>query len=171
MTHSIVKASKKLIAVLSFATLVLPSLCLAENADIEAPDFTLKSNQDANIRLTEQRGNVVMLNFWASWCGPCRQEMPHLNALSEQYSDLGFNLYGINVDEDLNDAKRAISDLAVAFPVLFDNENAVADLFRVDAMPTTIIIDRDGNIRQLHRGYESGYEKMYEKEVASLIRE
>lgn len=136
-----------------------------------APDFTLKSNSGENLRLAEQRGDVVMLNFWASWCGPCRQEMPHLNALQERYQPLGLKLYGVNVDESSTDAARAIKELKVAFPVLFDNSNIVAKLFDVDAMPTTVIIDRDGTMRYLHRGYKSGYEQAYDKQVASLIRE
>lgn len=136
-----------------------------------APDFTLKSNAGENLRLAEQRGNVVMLNFWASWCAPCRQEMPHLNALNIRYESLGLKLYGINVDENQGDAKKAIADLKVAFPVLFDSANQVAELFKVDAMPTTIIIDRDGNVRHLHRGYKSGYEDDYDRQVAALIRE
>lgn len=160
----------KSIATMAMAT----SFCTILNAEVinaPAPDFTLKSNSGENIRLAEQRGNVVMLNFWASWCGPCRQEMPHLNAISEEYSSLGFSLIGVNVDENQNDADRAIKDLRVAFPVLFDNDSRVAELFSVDAMPTTIIIDKDGNVRHLHRGYQSGYEDDYVKQVAGLIRE
>ncbi len=143
----------------------------ADTEVMPAPDFTLKSNSGSNIRLAEQRGNVVMLNFWASWCAPCRQEMPHLNALSQQYSALGFNLMGINVDEDPQAANRAINNLKVAFPVLFDSDSRIAELFSVDAMPTTIIIDKDGNIRHWHRGYQAGYENSYAKQVANLIRE
>ncbi len=142
----------------------------AEDAGL-APDFTLPSNIGDNVRLAEQRGNVVLLNFWASWCAPCRQEMPHLNAISDEYSPLGFSMLGVNVDEDKADAERAIKALKVSFPVLFDSENLVAELFKVDAMPTTIIIDRDGNLRYLHRGYKPGYEKEYADQVARLIRE
>ncbi len=147
------------------------SAAYAANPGQPAPDFTLKSNSGENLRLAEQRGDVVVLNFWASWCGPCRQEMPHLNALQDRYASLGLKLYGVNVDENSDDANRAIKDLKVAFPVLFDNNNTVAELFNVDAMPTTVIIDRDGNMRHLHRGYKSGFEKFYDQQIASLIRE
>lgn len=136
-----------------------------------APDFTLKTNDGSNLRLAEQRGEVVMINFWASWCGPCRQEMPHLNALSEEFKPMGFKLLGVNVDEDMNDARQAIDRLKIEFPVLFDSENSVVEMFRVDAMPTTVIIDRDGNIRHLHRGYKPGYEIEYQEQVSALIKE
>lgn len=158
--------------VISLLIIVFSTYGYAEEIDKRpAPDFTLKSNTGSNIRLAEQRGNVVMLNFWASWCTPCRQEMPHLNALSEQYSALGFKLLGINVDENPQAANRAIDELKVAFPVLFDSDSSTADLLAVDAMPTTIIIDKDGNIRHWHRGYQSGYEVSYAKQIAQLIRE
>ncbi|MGB5325045.1 MAG: TlpA disulfide reductase family protein, partial [Pseudomonadales bacterium] len=140
-------------------------------ADNIAPDFTLKSNSGKNLRLAEQRGDVVLLNFWASWCGPCRQEMPHLNELQARYEPLGLKVYGVNVDESSSEAQRAIKSLQIAFPVLFDNSNTVAKLFDIDAMPTTVIIDKNGNMRYLHRGYQAGYEKAYEEQVAGLIRE
>lgn len=162
----------KTVVISLFIMIFTAPLSYAEEIEnMPAPDFTLKSNTGSNIRLAEQRGNVVMLNFWASWCAPCRQEMPHLNALSEQYSPLGFNLLGINVDEDSLAAERAINELKVAFPVLFDPDSSTADLLAVDAMPTTIIIDKDGNIRHWHRGYQSGYEDSYAEQVAQLIRE
>ena len=155
------------------AGLVLVSASFATAADTAqpAPDFTLPSNIGDNVRLAEQRGNVVLINFWASWCAPCRQEMPHLNAISDQYTPLGFSMLGVNVDADKADAERAIKALKVSFPVLFDSDNLVAELFKVDAMPTTVIIDRDGNLRHLHRGYKPGYEKEYAEQVAQLIRE
>lgn len=136
-----------------------------------APDFTLKSKQGKNIRLEDQRGNVVMLNFWASWCGPCRQEMPLMDEIFKKYEKFGFTILAVNVDEDSADANRFLDDVPVSFPVLYDNESRISELYNVDAMPTTIMIDRDGNKRFLHRGYKEGYEKDYEKQVKKLIRE
>lgn len=153
------------------ASVAIAQLASAENVGTEAPDFTLKSNSGENLRLAEQRGDVVLLNFWASWCGPCRQEMPHLNELKDRYEPLGLKVYGVNVDESSSEAQRAIKSLKIAFPVLFDNSNTVAKLFDIDAMPTTVIIDKHGNMRYLHRGYQAGYEKTYDKQVAKLIRE
>ena len=165
------KNFKYVVISLFITVLTAPYSYAEEIKNMPAPDFTLKSNSGSNIRLAEQRGKVVMLNFWASWCTPCRQEMPHLNALSEQYAPLGFALLGINVDEDPLAAERAINELKVAFPVLFDQDSSIADLLAVDAMPTTIIIDKDGNIRHWHRGYQSGYEDAYANQIAQLIRE
>lgn len=163
---------KRLTTYLMTATLSgLAFFAQALDADSEAPDFTLKSNQGVNMRLHEHRGEVVMINFWASWCGPCRQEMPHLEQIHNDYSPMGFTLLGVNVDEDQRDADKALRRFGVSFPVLYDSDNQVAELFKVETMPTTIILDRDGNVRHLHHGYKPGYEDDYADQVRQLIRE
>jgi peroxiredoxin len=143
----------------------------AEVVEGVAPDFTLKSRNSGNLKLSEYRGDVVMINFWASWCAPCRQEMPLLEDLYEKYSDLGFTLLGVNVEEDSSKADELLKDVRVSFPILFDNKNEVTKMYNVVAMPTTVIVDRDGNMRYLHRGYLPGYEEEYKKQVKELIRE
>lgn len=136
-----------------------------------APDFTLKSRSGENLKLSEFRGDVVMINFWASWCAPCRKEMPLLEDLYKKYNDLGFELLAVNVEEDSSQADKLLDDVHVTFPVLFDAENKVAKLYKVVAMPSTVIVDRDGGMRYLHRGYLPGYEVEYEKQIKELIRE
>jgi len=146
---------------------------LQVQADISgpAPDFTLKSRGGANIKLSELRGQVVMINFWASWCGPCRQEMPLLEQIYQHYQPMGFTLLGINVEEDSAAADKVLKEIPVSFPVLYDNRNRVSESYQVRAMPSTILIDRDGQVRYLHQGYKSGYEDAYQEQVRELIRE
>ena len=136
-----------------------------------APNFTLKSLTGKNLKLSELRGNVVMINFWASWCGPCRQEMPLLNALHNKYEPLGFTVLGVNVEENSADARGFLGNTPVDFPVLLDNKNQVSKMYDVVAMPTTVVVDRDGNMRYLHKGYKPGDEKKYRQVVKKLIRE
>jgi len=136
-----------------------------------APDFTLKSNKGKNIRLSDLRGQVVMINFWASWCGPCRQEMPILDNLYTRYSKLGFTLIGVNVEQDSNKANSYLKDIPVSFPILYDTGNVTSKLYNVSAMPTTVIVDRNGNMRFIHQGYKPGYENDYKKQIKALIRE
>nr|WP_238526869.1 TlpA disulfide reductase family protein [Cellvibrio japonicus] len=136
-----------------------------------APDFTLQSSTGENVRLAEQRGKVVMLNFWASWCGPCRQEMPLLDAMYKRYSAAGFVLYGVNVEEDNTDAKKLIKELGVDLPVLYDPESKASSLYKVDAMPTTVLIDKKGQIRYVNRGYKPGDENKYRDQIRELIKE
>lgn len=136
-----------------------------------APDFALKSASGENLRLSEHRGNVVMVNFWATWCGPCRQEMPLLDELYSRYQRVGFSLLGVNIDDDSRKAMNMISELGVSFPVLFDDRKEVSKLYQVDAMPVTVIIDREGNVRHVHQGYKPGYEEKYLNEIRALLRE
>ncbi|QFU77225.1 TlpA family protein disulfide reductase [Halioglobus maricola] len=147
------------------------SLALALTEDGPAANFTLKSADGSNMRLSEHRGEVVLINFWASWCGPCRQEMPELERLQQQYHDLGFTVFGINVEQDREAADRTLKDIPVTFPVLFDVENTVSETYGVDAMPATVLVDRNGVIRFAHRGYKPGYEQLYEEQIRALLRE
>jgi peroxiredoxin len=136
-----------------------------------APDFTLKSESGENVRLAEQRGKVVMLNFWASWCGPCRTEMPLLDDMYKRYNKAGFELYGVNVEQDTAAAKKLIEDLGVSLPVLYDPDSKVSKLYKVDAMPTTVVIDKKGEVRFVNRGYKAGDENKYRDQIRELIRE
>lgn len=156
--------------VANVAMLILLATPVARAADA-APDFTLKSDGGPNLRLSEYRGQVVMLNFWATWCGPCRQEMPLLNALYEQYRKAGFTLLGVNVDDAQAHARTMARKFGVRFPVVFDNDKRVSKLYQVDAMPSTVLIDRDGRVRYRHRGYRPGYEKQYQAQIRELLKE
>lgn len=136
-----------------------------------APDFTLRTLDGQKLRLGEQRGRVVMVNFWATWCGPCRQEMPHLNKLYEKYRSSGFVLLGVNVDDDTRQAAGVASRLGVTFPVLPDADKRVSRQYDLSAMPSTVLIDRDGRVRYLHRGYQNGFENTYDRQIRELLKE
>jgi len=161
----------KLVVLVLLIGFVLSPLAQAGKVSGPAPDFTLKSRSGENIKLSELRGDVVMINFWASWCAPCRQEMPLLEDIYEKYGDLGFTLLGVNVEEDSAPALDLLRQIPVSFPILFDNANKVSKLYKVVAMPSTVLVDRDGNMRYLHRGYLPGYEDEYVKQIKELIRE
>ena len=135
-----------------------------------APDFTLHTMDGPNLRLKEQRGRVVMVNFWATWCGPCRQEMPQLNKLYEKYRASGFVLLGVNVDDDTRNAADVAAKLGLKFPVLLDTDKTVSRQYDLATMPSTVLIDRDGKVRYVHRGYVSGYEDDYEKQIRELLK-
>ncbi|MET1256041.1 TlpA family protein disulfide reductase [Aliikangiella maris] len=150
--------------------LVFTTSSMAEDK-VKAPDFTLKSNSGKNVRLSDFRGKVVLLNFWASWCGPCRQEMPILDEIQKKYESLGFTVLGVNVDTKVESALRYLKDTPVNFPVLYDSESKVSELYNVSAMPSTAIIDRDGHVRYIHPGYKSGDEEKYRQKIKALMRE
>lgn len=136
-----------------------------------APDFVLKSDSGENLRLSELRGQVVMINFWASWCGPCREEMPFLDELYTRYREAGFAVLGVNMDEEAATAHKMAKRLGVSFPVMHDARNAVSKLYDVDAMPATVMVDRDGRVRAVHRGFRDGTAERYQAEVRELLKE
>ncbi|MGB5346370.1 MAG: TlpA disulfide reductase family protein [Woeseia sp.] len=151
--------------------LALTSLASSALTGQNAPDFALKSSSGENMRLSEYRGDVVMINFWATWCGPCRQEMPLLDDLYNRYQRVGFKLLGVNIDDDSRRAMQMIEDLGVNFPVLFDERKDVSKLYQVEAMPVTVLVDRTGKVRHVHHGYKPGYEQKYLTEIRGLLRE
>jgi peroxiredoxin len=156
------------------AVLVLVALAVPAGAvtlQDQAPDFTLKSLEGSNLRLEEYRGQVVLINFWASWCGPCRQEIPLLDRLHQRYLDTGFAVLGINVEGEEAPARKLIDRIPVTFPVLIDQEQRVSELYELEAMPSTVVVDRDGVVRYIHRGYKPGDEAKYIEVVKELIRE
>jgi len=151
------------------ATLAVSSLVGASAS--RAPSFTLPSRSGDTVSLEQLKGKVVMINFWASWCGPCRQEMPLLDQMYKRYSPLGFTLLGVNVEANSKDAEKLLANVPVSFPVLFDTENKVSKLYDVNAMPSTVFIDRQGNVRYLHRGYKPGDEGEYLNQIRALLKE
>jgi peroxiredoxin len=156
---------------LVFGVFAAASLASSSLEGQVAPDFALKSSSGENLRLSEYRGDVVMINFWATWCGPCRQEMPLLDELYSRYNRVGFNLLGVNIDDDSSRAMQMVEELGVNFPVLFDARKEVSKLYEVEAMPVTVIVDRSGTVRYVHHGYKPGYEEKYLDQIRSLLRE
>lgn len=160
----------RFIPVLIAATLLAASAVQA-TTPAPAPDFALPSRDGGEVRLSELRGQVVMINFWATWCGPCRQEMPLLQQISARYEPLGFTLLGVNVEPDSAPAKAWLEKVPVTFPILFDRENTVSASFGVEAMPSTVLVDREGRVRHVHRGYKAGDESMYADLIRGLVKE
>lgn len=156
--------------ILLLSSILLPGITARAVSGI-APDFALQSRDGETVTLSGLRGQVVMINFWATWCGPCREEMPHLEALHQRYSALGFTLLGVNVEEDSENAEAWLEEMPVSFPILFDPGNRVSVLYNVLAMPSTVLVDRQGNLRFLHHGYQAGYENEYQTQIRALIRE
>ena len=136
-----------------------------------APDFTLTDAGGQSVTLSDLQGQVVMINFWASWCGPCREEMPLLEQIHQRYESLGFTLLGVNVEENSADGQAFLAERPVSFPVLYDPDNGISKLYDVVAMPSTVLIDRQGNVRYLHHGYKPGYENDYQDQIRALVRE
>ena len=136
-----------------------------------APQFQLPSMAGKDVNLAQYKGQVVMINFWASWCGPCRTEMPILEKLSAKYKPMGFAMIGVNVEPDSKVAADWLKVTPVTFPILFDTKSEVSKLYSVASMPSTVIVDRKGNLRWKHVGYKAGDENEYLDQIRALVRE
>jgi peroxiredoxin len=136
-----------------------------------APAFALTNLAGQSDALSQYKGQVVMVNFWATWCGPCQQEMPLLDQMYKKYKPAGFTLIGVNVDKEAPAVKELLARKPVSFPVLLDPANQVSKAYHVDEMPSSVIIDRKGQIRYIHRGYKPGDENEYQDRIRQLIRE
>jgi peroxiredoxin len=157
----------------AMAAIVLASTAFAASGDASgaAPAFTLTSLSGQPSSLSAYKGQVVMINFWATWCGPCQQEMPLLDQMYKKSKPAGFTLIGVNVDKEAAAVKELLARKPVSFPVLLDPANQVSKAYHVDEMPSTVIIDRKGQIRYIHRGYKPGDENDYQDRIRQLIRE
>ena len=157
-----------LLASAAFAPGALASDALGQ----AAPAFSLPLRGGTTpLGLDKLRGQVVMVNFWASWCGPCREEFPLLDQVYKKYKPLGFTMLGINVEPESKDAEGFIAKTPVTFPIVFDKDSSVSKLYHVEGMPSTVLIDRNGVLRWVHRGYKPGDENEYLDHVRALLRE
>ncbi len=137
----------------------------------EAPDFVLKSMSGANLRLSEYRGEIVMLSFWATWCGECRAQLEQLGSMRDHYKDAGVELLAVSLDQNRRQADELATDLGARFPVLHDAGGEVGRLYDVDKMPVMVLIDRGGVVRDVFEGFRRGNEEQYLERVQALLRE
>ncbi|RLQ21347.1 TlpA family protein disulfide reductase [Seongchinamella sediminis] len=136
-----------------------------------ATDFELPMlSGDGVMTLSEHRGDVVYLSFWASWCVPCRLEMPHLQSLWEQHRDQGFEVIGINVDEDPEAARQFARDHGIEFPLVRDADRSVATAYRVVGYPSHYLVGRDGRVHFSALGFTEDDALAVTSEVELLLR-
>ena len=161
-----------------FRSLAVVAVCAsaalaASSSSGPAPGFQLSGRGGKAIDLAQFKGQVVMINFWGTYCGPCRTEMPLLEDIYKKYKPMGFTLLAVNVQPDSKAAEAWLAKLSkpITFPVAFDVDSKVSSLYKVDSMPSTVIVDRQGNVRMRHRGYKAGDEDLYLTQIRSLLKE
>jgi len=137
----------------------------------EAPDFVLRTLDQTNLRLSEFRGQVVLINFWASWCGACRQAMPAFNEIHDKYRRAGLVMLSVSLDDEVQRATQMAKSLNIQYPVLLDERKEVSRLYQVETMPLTVLIDREGKVRFVQVGYNAGDEKKFAAPLRSLLNE
>jgi thiol-disulfide isomerase/thioredoxin len=133
-----------------------------------APDWQLNDLDGKTLKFSDFRGKVVILDFWATWCVPCRVKIPNFVELQKQYGDKGLRVVGVSLDEQGPEVvKNFVKQFGVAYPIVIGNQK-VADAYGgIDAIPTTFVIDRKGRIVNQHMGYDD--KAAFEKEIQSLL--
>src|SRR6202163_1459403 len=121
-----------------------------------APDFALRSMDGKNRRLSEFRGQVVLVNFWARWAGDSRQEMPALDRINTTYQRAGLVVLGVSVDEDLVHAREFAGAMKGSYPIVFDTGSDIGRQYQLQKMPMTVLVDRAGVVRYTNVGFKRG---------------
>jgi thiol-disulfide isomerase/thioredoxin len=160
-------------AVACALALALSPCALAIEAGAAAPDLVAPRLEEPGQALTfaSLRGSVVYVDFWASWCVPCRLSMPALDALYKRNRARGFAVVGVNKDVSATEAKRFLAKIPVTFPLVSDLQDAAARAFDVKAMPSGYLVDRKGMVRKVHRGFTDETAAALEREIDALLKE
>lgn len=163
-----------LLTILLLITAMLPSLdALSAKIEQQAPAFTLAGMANIKpgqqISLSDYKGKVIYLDFWASWCGPCRKSLPELNEIRNKYASRGFEVIAINVDENPDDGLKFLREYSVSYPIAYDPKGTVPAAYQLKGMPYAFLIDRKGVVRHIHEGYRDGDRNKIETKVKALL--
>ena len=147
------------IAAMLFVAAMFGTVCGASSAGPEPLD------------LERHRGRVVVVDFWASWCKPCRQSIPWLNAMRERYGASGLTIIGVNVDAERADADRFLRDVPIEFEIVFDPKGELARQFKVQGMPSSFVFDRTGKMVETHLGFRDAKKDENEAALRNLLNQ
>ncbi|MDN4503039.1 TlpA disulfide reductase family protein [Alteromonadaceae bacterium BrNp21-10] len=136
----------------------------------QAPNFSLESS-GLQGQLSELQGQVVYLDFWASWCKPCRKSFPWMNTMQQRYAAKGLQIITVNLDQDPKLVDQFLSKVSSNLPIVYDPQGNIAKAYQLLGMPSSYLIDRQGNIRQTHQGFFNKKTARYEQEIKLLLNE
>ena len=167
------KLAGSLARVFVLATLSVSVLASAPTLALDvgspAPAFALPDGKGAQVRLEQLRGQVVYVDFWASWCGPCKRSFPWMNEMQQKYGDKGLAIVAINVDKKRDDADRFTRQAVPAFTVVYDGAGAAPAAYGVKAMPSSYLIDARGTIVEVDQGFRDDRKAALEERIRALV--
>lgn len=140
----------------------------AQEVGSRAPAFDLPTTGKL-VRLADLKGQVVYVDFWASWCAPCKQSFPWMNEMQAKYGPRGFTVIGVNVDQKRADADKFLAAVPVQFTIGFDTTGKVAEMYQPKGMPTSFLIGTDGKVRAVHVGFKDSRREELEREIQSAL--
>jgi thiol-disulfide isomerase/thioredoxin len=162
-----VSRSKALALILSALALSAGSVS-AQEVGSRAPAFDLATSAKP-VRLADLKGQVVYLDFWASWCAPCKQSFPFMSEMQAKYGARGFTVIGVNVDQKREDADKFLASTPAKFTVGYDTSGKVAEVYQPKGMPTSYLIGADGKVRAVHVGFKDSQREQIEREIQSAL--
>ena len=157
------------LAVFASLAALAPLPAMAVEAGEAAPAFSLPSASGAPVATDKLRGKVIYVDFWASWCGPCRRSFPWMNEMQQKYGPKGFVVVGINVDKKRADADKFLAQVPAAFTIVFDEAGSTPSAFGVKGMPSAYLIDANGKVSYVERGFLDEHRAELEQRVAALV--
>ena len=160
MRNSIIRIALAVVVICNF---ISPTTALAGGSH-KAPNFTLPG-----IELSKYKGKVVYLDFWASWCEPCKRSFPWMNELQTLYGEDGFEIIAVNLDTSRKDAEKFLKQMPAKFDVAFDKSGKTAEAYNLKAMPSSYLIDRNGRLVHKSLGYRLEEKKIVEKKIQKLV--
>ena len=162
--------------IVSFSSVQLKSIPMESSDDIKvgnmAPEFKGETIDGKELKLSDYKGRVILLDFWASWCGPCQKELPFLFQMYDDNEDRNFIIIAVNIDKKLNSAQKFLEKLTekAHFPIVWDSKSEIPALYNIESMPTTIFIDKEGVIRYIHTGFTDSSKDMLRNELDELLK-
>ncbi len=156
-------------ATVVFAVAALASAGVSKG--MRAPDFSLATLDGGKTSLSSHRGQVVVVDFWAQWCEPCKKELPELQKLATRYAGKNVTILAINIDKERGNAERLVRQLGLTLPVLFDPSGSVAGAYDLPKMPSSFVVDKKGVVRYVHGGFDGSEDvKRFETEINQLLK-
>lgn len=157
------------IFILVFAISLFSSTVGAVEPGQLSPDFTLRSNSNGVVKLSQYRGKIVLLDFWASWCEPCKESLPWMHSLQEKLGAEKFQVIAVSVDSEMTAADALLKATGVDLLVAYDPEGSVPAMYQLDAMPTSFLIDAQGKVVEIYHGYHRRDARKVEERVRQLL--
>lgn len=157
---------KRLLAISLF---VLPIIAQSAATAAPAKDFTLPIRNGGEVSLSKLKGQVVYVDFWATWCPPCRKSFPWMNEIQQRYANDGLQIVAINLDKEQAPVEKFLREMSPSFIIALDPEATTAERFDVQVMPTSFLVDRNGNVILTHRGFRNKDTGALEEKIKSLL--
>ncbi len=160
---------RKVVLILALGLTMTACNNSASEQDSAVLDFIIPTDE-GQVLLSKYRGEVVYLDFWATWCGPCRDSFPWMNQMQDKYGSQGLNVVAVSLDTDHALARRFADELSANFTIGYDDTGSIADLFKVKGMPTSVVIGRDGRVAEIHQGFNDSKMVPYEGSIKKALK-